>query len=733
MRKALLSFIVVIIMQYEYAQTVNHWETAIYSYDIWKYKVPTSNLPSNWNTLGFNDSSWPSGKGGFGYGDGDDSTVTSYCWSVYTRKTFTITNKSKLVAAILNIDYDDAFVAYINGVEVARSNIGTIGVQPNYNTAAASSHEAVMYSGGYPDTYTISFSNLQSILNNGTNVLSVSYHNSSNTSSDLSGITYLTFGISDNSNFYSPTPSWFTPPAQLDSFNLPIVKINTHGQTISANTNIVADMSIINNLSGVNHYTDTPNDYNGKIGINIHGSSSAMFPKLSYKVETQNALGNKNDTIVLGFPKDNDWLLYAPYSEKSLLQNVLAYRIANETGHYASRTKFVELFLDSVYKGVYIWEEKIKRNTNRVKIAKITTADTIGDQLTGGYILKIDKMTGTSYVGWYSAYTSIPNSHQIMFQYHDPAYTDLLPIQRNYIHQYVDSFETVLSGVNFADPLIGYRHYANENSFIDYLILNEISKNVDGYRLSTYMYKDKNSKNRLLNMGPAWDYNLAFGNANYCDGGNTVNWAYDFNTTCPSDGFSIPFWWNRMLQDTIFKNNLKCRWTYLRQHQLSDTYLINMIDSCVNVLGYSIQQNFSVWTILNTYVWPNNYVGGSYANEINYLKNWIITRAHWIDNNLPGNCITTDVGALNNSPSATVVAKIFPNPAISFISFEFEKESNYMIAIKTIEGKNIYQTILNNNEIQLLIDINTLNEGVYLAEIHDTKNQTTQVIKFVKI
>ena len=157
---------------------VNHWETVVYETDNWKFLVPFASVPTNWNTIGFNDASWTNGIGGFGYGDSDDNTTFSNTISCYQRTTFNIIDINAIDVAVFNIDYDDAFVAYINGVEITRENITSVG-QPLFNQPSDGLHEAVMYGGGYPFQFTISQSFLAANLINGTNVLAIQTHNES--------------------------------------------------------------------------------------------------------------------------------------------------------------------------------------------------------------------------------------------------------------------------------------------------------------------------------------------------------------------------------------------------------------------------------------------------------------------------------------------------------------------------------------------------------------------------
>ena len=156
--------------------------------DLYNYLIPNSEPSSNWTDLNFNDSSWDSGPSGFGYADGDDTTLLpNGTLSVYLRKEFSVTNVDDIISLILDIDYDDAFVAYINGVEIARDNIN--GVPPPYNASTNQDHEAQIYNGGLPDRFSVP--NFSSILVEGTNVLAIQAHNVSSTSSDFTIIPFL--------------------------------------------------------------------------------------------------------------------------------------------------------------------------------------------------------------------------------------------------------------------------------------------------------------------------------------------------------------------------------------------------------------------------------------------------------------------------------------------------------------------------------------------------------------
>ena len=292
-----------------FSQNIDHWETAVFDNDIWKYLEGTFDPDTNWRKLAFNDASWSQGQGGVGYGDGDDNTNINSVTSLYLRKTFTIIDTSEIEAAILHVDYDDAFVAYLNNVEIARANIGSVGDHPLYNQGSSSLHEAQMYQGGNPDQFVINTQVLKDNILPGNNVLSVQVHNDNISSSDLTGRIFLSLAISTTTNNYSPTPSWFQPPLIFTTSNLPIVVINTLGQNIVDDPRIVCDMGIIDNGFGnMNSINDAYNDYNGKISIEFRGSSSLNFPKKQYALETQDTIGNNNNVSLLGMPVENDWI-----------------------------------------------------------------------------------------------------------------------------------------------------------------------------------------------------------------------------------------------------------------------------------------------------------------------------------------------------------------------------------------------------------------------------------------
>ena len=211
-------------------ETLDHWETAVFSSDTWKYTIPAADLPSDWNTISFSPVGWTDAVLGIGYGDGDDvTTVAAPLASVYVRKTFNISDVAAIEAAIFDVDFDDGFVAYINGVEIART--GLVGTPPAWDENAAD-HEAQLYGGGSITSFEIDPTFLSTILVNGTNVLAIEVHNTNPGSSDLSLIPFLSFGFNDGTTYFGGTVHpYFVPGGDL-SFLSTNFSIASAGETI---------------------------------------------------------------------------------------------------------------------------------------------------------------------------------------------------------------------------------------------------------------------------------------------------------------------------------------------------------------------------------------------------------------------------------------------------------------------------------------------------------------------
>ena len=313
------------------------------------------------------------------------------------------------------------------------------------------------------------------------------------------------------------------------SSNLPIVIINTD---IDPNTNqpfaiqddprVLAAMKIIKRPDGTRNFLTDQNtasfiDYQGRINIEIRGSSSQELPKKGYGFTTLEADNVTNDNVsLLDMPSENDWILNGLAFDPSLIRDYLSYNLSRQLGNYAPRTVFCEVIINGAYQGLYLLQEKIKADSKRVNILKITAADNTIPNITGGYITKADKTTGGDPVAWVmSSYAGETN-----FIHDLPNPEEVTPQQQTYIYTQFANLETT-SHANNINISSGYPSIIDVPSFIDFMIINELASNADGYQLSTYFHKDRNGK---LRAGPIWDFNLTYGN-------DLFQWGYDRSRT----------------------------------------------------------------------------------------------------------------------------------------------------------------------------------------------------------
>ena len=468
--------------------------------------------------------------------------------------------------------------------------------------------------------------------------------------------------------------------------NLPIVVITTPvGQSIVDEPRITCHMGVIDNGPGIRNYlTDPFTNYDGDIAIEIRGSTSQQYPKKSYAFETQDALGLNLPVALLGMPMENDWILYGPYPDKTLIRNVLTFDLARKMGNYASDTRFCELVIDNNYRGVYIMMERIKIDGDRVNIEKLHTPNLWDDTLTGGYIVKVDKLTGDVGYTWTSNY-----NNEVVFQFHDPETDEMSSLQESYMENFINEFEAALNGPFFDDANLGYHHYIDQTSFHDFFILQELGRTVDGYRSSSFLHKDKDafSWNAKLVAGPMWDFNLSFGNADYCDADQTTGWQYNFDQICGNFSTSIPFWWKKLQEDPIYANGLRCRWEELRQGPLHTDNINSFIDSVANYIEEARIRNFQRWPIIGVYVNWNGFVGQTYQEDLNYLKTYMENRSVWIDNNLPAFC-NLEIPQHEHIPE---YHSVWPNPFNNSISIGFStfNSGELVVEITDVFGRII--------------------------------------------
>ena len=663
---------------------------------------------------------------------------------------------------------------------------------------------------------------------------------------------------------------------------LPLVLIQTFGHAIQPETNLMASVRFIDLGASNRSSLRGDENFDGRAGVKTRGYSSRRYPKRSLALETRTPAGESQHVPLLGFPKDSDWVLYAPYPDKTMLRDVLAYELSNQMGHYASRTRYVEVFLNETtnrlsrehYVGIYVLEEKVKRGEKRVRIDKLGADDNAEPEISGGYIFKKDHIdeverlesptnaiaalvpalprgvagrlgypsgpggfpadpagflpafdgqvtvtnvtyttnvatvtnvvsdtrldtrlavatftnlitvtnvasvtnrspvtnvvvrqsvllatnvvsitniapvtnivsltnpapfngvvTFTNVAGFtnfasftnsapvtnqiavtnilmatniaaitnisaFSAVASITNtitatnlvvttslglatniasftniyvtnltsvllaayvssgstgylarlvqsgqgfvtSRTNAFYFVEPKVQRITPAQRAWLSNYVNQFEQALYGPDFRNPTNGYRGFIDAESFIDHHLIVEATKNIDGFRFSTFFSKDRGGK---IRMEPIWDWNLSLGNARGKQGDLTEHWYW------PQLDDQQYSWFRRLFEDPDFAQRYVDRWAELRTNIFATSNLLARVDDLVAFLKEPAARNFERWPILGVSINPERFVGKNYDEEIQYLKGWMTNRLAWVSAQfLPPPIISSSDGAV---------------------------------------------------------------------------------------
>ncbi len=634
--------------------------------------------------------------------------------------------------------------------------------------------------------------------------------------------------------------------------SLPLVIINTFGRPIQHETNAPASVRFIGIGTNGRAAITGPAEVDGRAGIKTRGFSSLRYPKRSFSLETRTAEGESRPVPLLGMPKDSDWILYAPFPDKTLMRDVLAYELSNQLGHYASRTRFVEVFVNNGagrldrtnYMGVYVLEEKVKRSEHRVAIHKLSPDDNAEPAITGGYIFKKDHaeeaggaattdapakgspfvsrfgfptgpggfpadpaafaplsrepvfviaqsvvtnfLTHTNMVGTnaifipYTAVTIVATNTAVVtnvvsvtnaaiatnfvvtsnaviatnvavvitpvpvtnavvasqsaagtnavattntvdpvtavitttisiitttiyrtnfvtatnlvsntnitfltnlvahtnativtnfavatgpvystnrflrtntfhfqpppvpaymaqlvksgggfatgqtnaFVFIEPKPSKATPEQRAWLAAYVNRFEQALHGPDFRNPANGYAAYIDVDSFIDHHLFVEATKNIDGFRFSTFFTKDRGAK---IRMEPIWDWNLSFGNAAGKQGYLWDRWYW------PQLDDQQYSWFRRLFEDPDFAQRYVDRWAEWRANVFTTAHITARIDASTTQIREAAGRNFTRWPIIGVGIGPDYFAGRTWDEDLGYLKSWITNRIAWMD------------------------------------------------------------------------------------------------------
>ena len=409
--------------------------------------------------------------------------------------------------------------------------------------------------------------------------------------------------------------------------SLPILVINSFGQTIPHRTKVEASFRIVEPPAGGSISVDATAAWEGRVEINQRGNTSRQFPKRSYTLKLIDPQGRPAKVPLAGLPEDADWVLYAPYFDRTLLRDALIYDLSNRIGRYAPRTRYVEVFVAGPrgrvgqrdYVGVYVLEEKIKRGRHRVQFSDVPAGDeSLKSDL--GFLFKMDHVDPDE--------KGIRTGRGLHFLYVQPKEREITSEQSQWLTDYLNQFERALYGRAFADPVEGYAKFLDVDAFIDHFWLVEMSKNVDGLRFSAFLQWRPGGK---LKMGPIWDWDQSFGNANFYDGDSPEGWYWPFIRGTEID------WFARLRKDPEFRRRYTARWFELRRGAFATAEIHRRMDALVASMGEARQRNSTRWPTRR-----------EYPDYVNQMKRWIQHRVDWIDQEL--------AASATKSPKADAVA-----------------------------------------------------------------------------
>lgn len=379
-------------------------------------------------------------------------------------------------------------------------------------------------------------------------------------------------------------------------------------------------------------------DYDGLIGLNIRGRSSQLYPKKQYRMELwsngSTSMEDRDDVnhVLLGLPADDDWIIHGPYVDRSFMRNTLAFELSRSMGHWAPRWKYVELYLNQSgedemkhwqYDGLYYIGETIKRGDHRVNVElQDGEPDT-------SFIIEIsneEHHTRFSSNGWpgdCAAFVYGPSLVELDY----PKARDATCEQKDFVYDYVRQIDDALRAMSGIEELI------DVDSWVDYFLHTELTKNRDGFVDSVYFHKEKGTP---LKAGPVWDLNLAFGNFGSRFAQRVQGWQFRYRETVRKG--ILPGWYERLVSDGTFKNKLQARWTELREGPFSDASISGFIAEQKSLLMDAQQRNFDRWDLYrinsNHLLIPVRRTEGSFEAEVNYLERFVLDRARWMDSNL---------------------------------------------------------------------------------------------------
>lgn len=431
---------------------------------------------------------------------------------------------------------------------------------------------------------------------------------------------------SSSSSSANTAPEWF-PSGIVDE--LPKLRISTNDNLpiISKNEYITGQFELEDESSTI---------VSGDMEIRGRGNSTWQWPKKPYRIKLAAS------TAILDMPASKHWILLANYADKTLMRNDLAFTLSGLMGfEYTVKHRYVELYINEQYDGVYQITEQIRLAQNRIDIEELKGTDEELTDTTGGYLIELDFRMATNFCINDADGTNVANSETCLdgvnleradtfcvesahgmspmcLKDPDDLQDPLKVGQKDYIGNYLAEMETALFSTDFADPILGYGAYLDVDSVVNYYLINEFFKNVDGGSTSFFMYKKRDGK---LFFGPIWDFDLAMGSNYFVEGQNPIGWA---TRTAP--------WFTRLFEDPAFVAKVKSKWADMKENDFF-ALLLQYGSHRAQWLSVKQQENFDRWPLTGTLeLWLADY--SAFNVEVNQLLDWQRTRYGWMDQQL---------------------------------------------------------------------------------------------------
>ena len=383
--------------------------------------------------------------------------------------------------------------------------------------------------------------------------------------------------------------------------NLPTVTIHTLNGEIPYDKehDIVSQLTIISD-NGTKLLSEPG-------GTRERGNASRDFPKKPWRIKF-----DKKQNVLDAPAKAKKWTLINNYGDKTLIRNLLAFELSHRMGmSYTPYGTAVDVLMNGEYKGCYQLCDQIDINKNRVPITEMTPEDNDGDALTGGYLIEVDAYANKE-TSWFNSNKGNPVTIK------SPDDNEITSQQSQYIKNYFNTMEQQWST------------YLDLNSFLRHFLVGELSGNTDTY-WSVYMYKERNDSK--LYTGPVWDFDLAFNNDKRIYPVNQkTDYIYRSGGSCA--GKMKTFVDNIVVSNNAAKQQLLQIWDEVRQAGLTETNVVSFIDDWEQQLQQSQRLNFLRWPILSQRVHQNPQALGSYAKEVDVVRQYMKERIAWMDKKL---------------------------------------------------------------------------------------------------